>query len=115
MLENHKQTISTLARVRPLFFTDTKSHYQDSAKVIVLKDVEIILPLDEMINIASEKTRLAKAIGDVGREIERIEKLLSDGAFISKAPVHIVEKERQKLNDRKSILMQLEERLSKLN
>lgn len=113
-LENHQQTISSLARVRPLIFTDTKSHNLDKAKVIVLKDVEIMLPLEEMIDVDSERTRITKEIDEVNKEIARISKLLDDESFTSKAPDHIVEKERQKLNNRKSILSQLEERLSKL-
>lgn len=116
-LEKHRSTISTLARIKSLTITesnDRKLFSEINTKSIVLKGIEIFLPIEAMVDLDKEKNRLIQEIEEHEREIIRIEKLLCDNAFITKAPIHIVEKERQKLNDRKEILSTLKESLSHL-
>jgi valyl-tRNA synthetase len=116
-LEAHTQAIATLARVRPLTIIDSKeskSINRDQAKILVLKGVEVILPLAGMIDLDAEKGRLLKEIEAGKAEIARIESLLADSAFLNKAPSHVVEKERNRLSERKETLARLEERLAHL-
>jgi len=67
-----------------------------------------------MIDTDAEKSRLLKETEAIRAEIERIERLLQDEAFTKKAPAAVVEKERQKLSDRKDKLAKLNERLAQL-
>jgi valyl-tRNA synthetase len=116
-LEAHAPAIATLARVRPLTILDSRvgeGTRQDKAKILVLKGVEVILPLEGMIDVDAEKSRLLREIETNRKEISRIECLLADDAFLAKAPAPIVEKERQKLNERRDRLGRLEERLAHL-
>jgi len=87
---------------------------QDQAKILVLKGVEVILPLEGMVDTDAEKSRLLKEVEANQAEIARIEKLLLDESFITKAPAAVVEKERQKLSERKDKLGRLNERLDQL-
>ena len=116
-LESLAPAITVLARVRPLTILDSKEGKgmrQDQAITLVLKGIEVILPLEGMIDFNAEKSRLLKEIEANQADIERIERLLRDGAFLNKAPDSIVEKERQKLNDRRDKLGKLEERLASM-
>jgi valyl-tRNA synthetase len=116
-LEAHAQSIATLARVRPLSIVhsaEEKKLKKGQVKVLVLKGIEIILPLEGMIDVDAEKSRLLKEIEANQAEIARIEKLLADASFIAKAPPAVVEKERQKLSERKGKLTKLSERLAQL-
>ena len=116
-LEAHVEAIHTLARVHPLTISPTgiKSAEEfGKAKILVLKGVEVILPLEGMVDADAERSRLTKEIEANQVEIARIERLLADEAFTGKAPPAIVEKERQKLNDRKDKLVRLKERLAQL-
>jgi len=116
-LEAHVEAIHTLARVHPLTISPTgiKSAEEfGKAKILVLKGVEVILPLEGMVDADAERSRLTKEIEANQAEIARIERLLADEAFTGKAPPAIVEKERQKLNDRKDKLVRLKERLAQL-
>ncbi|MEE8471360.1 MAG: valine--tRNA ligase [Dehalococcoidia bacterium] len=116
-VEAHSPAITTLARVRPLTVLESRTESgtrQDKTKILVLRDVEVILPLEGMLDVDAEKRRLRKEIEAAQAEIGRIEHLLKDEAFLARAPAHIVDKERQKLNDRKDIVGRLEERLTHL-
>jgi valyl-tRNA synthetase len=116
-LEAHVEAIHTLARVRPLTISPTgiKSAEEfGNAKILVLKGVEVILPLEGMVDADAERSRLMKEIEANQAEIARIERLLADESFTGKAPPAVVEKERQKLNDRKDKLARLKERLAQL-
>jgi valyl-tRNA synthetase len=116
-LEAHAQAITTLARVRPLNIVGSAEGLklrQDQAKILVLKGVEVILPLEGMVDADAEKSRLLKEVEANQAEIARIEKLLLDESFTTKAPAAVVEKERQKLSDRKDKLAKLTDRLAQL-
>ncbi len=116
-LEAHAPTISTLARVRPLTFVDgaeSKDLSRDRAKTLVLAGVEVILPLEGMIDVAEEKGRLLKEIESGRSEIARIEGLLAKESFIEKAPAAVVDRERQKLAERRDMLSRLGEKLASL-
>jgi valyl-tRNA synthetase len=117
MLEAHVEAIHTLARVHPLTISPTGIESAEEfgkAKIMVLNGAVVILPLEGMIDTDAEKSRLLKESEAIKAEIERIERLLQDKAFTKKAPAAVVEKERQKLSDRKDKLAKLNERLGQL-
>jgi len=115
--EAHAPTISALAKVRPQIVSPRgipSGEALGNVKVIVLKDVDVILPLEGAIDLDAEKSGLLKEIEASKSEIARIERLLANEAFINKAPASVVEKERQNLSHRKDTLSKLEERLARL-
>ena len=117
-LEAHAAIITNLARVQPLSMLGSGQKAEtgrDEAKILVLKDVEVVLPLKGMVDSAAERERLVKEIEAVQGEIARVERLLGDGAFTGKAPAAVVEKERLKLSERRDRLGRLQERLDQLS
>jgi valyl-tRNA synthetase len=117
MLEAHVEAIHTLARVHPLTISPTGIESAEEfgkAKIMVLNGAVVILPLEGMIDTDAEKSRLLKESEAIKAEVSRIERLLTDDSFINKAPTAVVEKERQKLSDRKDKLAKLNERLTQL-
>jgi len=116
-LETHAEAITNLARVRPLTIVSSEQEVKlkrDQAKILVLKGVEVILPLEGMVDVDAERSRLLKEIEATQAEVSRIERLLSEDSFISKAPPAVVDKERLKLAERKDRLSRLNERLAQL-
>jgi valyl-tRNA synthetase len=67
-----------------------------------------------MVDTDAERSRLLKEIEATQVEVSRIERLLSEESFIAKAPPAVVDKERQKLAERKDKLGRLNERLAQL-
>ena len=86
--------------------TDVPKH---SAR-IVLKDIIVYLPLEEIIDINKEIERIANQISKIQDQIDKSEKKLS-GPFSQRAKLEIVERERNNLEDFKSKKQILEDQL----
>ncbi len=65
--------------------------------MLVLKEAEIVLPWDNMLDIVAEKERLIKEITTIQVLIDQLEQRLADQVFLSKAPLQIIDKEKAKL------------------
>ena len=62
----------------------------------VIDGAEILVPLDELVDIAAEIERLEKEKKRLEGEVMRVDKKLSNQGFVAKAPAAVVEEERQK-------------------
>jgi valyl-tRNA synthetase len=93
------RVISPLARVQPLTILNRANRKTDNSKssVLVLREAEIVLPWENMVNIVTEKERLTKEANIVQSRIDQLKQRLDNRVFLSKAPSQIVEKERAKL------------------
>jgi len=113
-LESHLSAISTLARVRPLTIIDKQDRAarKDEAKVLVLRDVEVILPLSGMVDREAESKWLQREIKKWRGQAARTEAKLQDEQFLSRAPADIVQREREKLAEQKDRLGRLEQELA---
>lgn len=116
MLERHADAIGTLARVRPLrvIRPQEKKGIEEQAKVLVLRDVEVLLPLAGMVDLEAERARLRKEIAGAEAMVSRIEAKLANEQFVSKAPAHVVEKERTAFAEHRDRLGRLRQQLEEL-
>ncbi|MDF1506896.1 valine--tRNA ligase [Robertmurraya sp. DFI.2.37] len=71
----------------------------DKAMTAVVTGAEIILPLEGLINIAEEIARLEKELDKWNKEVERVQKKLSNEGFVKKAPEKVIAEERAKEAD----------------
>ena len=122
-IETQAQAIETLARVRPLTIIGTKDarpgvgggrESEKKAKTVVLDGAEVILPMAGMVDLEAERARLEKEIAGNQAAIARIEAKLKDESFLSKAPPHVVQRERERLATHRDRTERLSERLSEL-
>jgi len=95
----YSQVVQSLARAKPVTFYDSRQRGQagPNAIVLVLKDSEVVIPMESMVNLEVERKRIQKEIEASQDEVARLEARLSNRAFLAKAPAAIVDKERQKL------------------
>ncbi len=114
-LVSYSQAIQTLARVRPIAFLDRSHTHQhgENALALVLKEAEVIIPMESMIDLEAERKRLQKEIEQNEADIARLEATLKDKAFLAKAPPAVIEKEQEKLNLRKDKVERLKQQLAK--
>jgi valyl-tRNA synthetase len=112
----HFQTIESLAHARPLTFLDQRRESRPGENVLVsvLKESEVVIPLESVIDIAAERARLQKEMDHDGAEVSRLETRLEDSQFLTRAPASIVEKERAKLASIKDKLLRLTQELERL-
>ncbi len=110
-LRNKEQIIQVLARTRPLTFHDNKSYNKQNGLTLVLKDVDIVIPLKGVIDLQAEKDRISKEITRHKEDLNKIQSKLSNNSFLQKAPEEIVEKEKRRLEDILPLIKKLEEQL----
>ena len=95
----YSQAIQTLARARPVAFRDGRQEGTagENTLVLLLKETDVVIPMEGMIDLEAEKKRLQKEIEKSQTEVAQLEGRLNDKAFLTKAPAAVVDKERQKL------------------
>ena len=86
----------------------------EKALVMVLTDADVVIPMASMFDIEAEKKRLQKEIEGCEGEIARLKARLSDNNFTTRAPVEVVDKERDKLTTLTDKLERLKQQLNKL-
>jgi valyl-tRNA synthetase len=109
--------IETLAKVRPLTMLSRQEREPDKGKalVLVLKEAEVVLPLAGMMDRLAEEQRLIKESEETEARIAQLDARLRDNAFLSKAPSHVIGKEKQKLAMLEDKLKRLHQELSQLS
>ena len=70
----------------------------------MIDEMEILIPIDGIIDKTRELARLSKEIKGLRNEISILEKKLDNTDFVQKAPSNIVENQRNKLIDYKNKL-----------
>ncbi|TRZ37401.1 valine--tRNA ligase [Niallia circulans] len=71
----------------------------DKAMTSVITGVEIILPLEGLINMEEEIARLTKELDKWTKEVDRVQKKLSNEGFVKKAPEKVIAEEKAKEQD----------------
>ncbi|NLY70133.1 MAG: valine--tRNA ligase [Clostridiales bacterium] len=104
--------IKNLANITEISFVQSKEQVPDEVMSAVVDSVEIFIPLDDLLDYEAEFERLEKEKARLAKEVERLNKKLENQGFISKAPKHIVDEERQKLIKYEDMYKKVEERLA---
>jgi valyl-tRNA synthetase len=86
----------------------------DKEVSIILVDVEIRLPLGDLVDIEQEINRLKQELKRLESEITRGEKMLGNPNFVQKAPKAKVDEEKRKLAGYKEQYQNTKERLEEL-
>jgi valyl-tRNA synthetase len=71
----------------------------EKAMTAVVTGLEIIMPLEGLINIDEEIARLQKEKEKLEKEVERVQRKLANEGFVKKAPEKVIEEERAKEKD----------------
>ncbi|WP_088007254.1 valine--tRNA ligase [Indiicoccus explosivorum] len=80
----------------------------------VVSGAELFMPLEGLIDIAAELTRLGKELDKWNGEVKRVQGKLSNERFTSKAPEAVVEEERAKEKDYLEKRAAVEKRIEEL-
>ena len=89
--------LEKLAGVSEVTFVADRSEVAEKTAAIVTSAAEVLLPLGDMVDTEKEKERLQKEIVRAEAEVKRLETLLANKGFVSKAPQKLVDGEREKL------------------
>ncbi|WP_321372276.1 valine--tRNA ligase [uncultured Desulfuromusa sp.] len=88
--------ICSLARVEELV-VGVAVERPKQASTQVAGEVEVLIPLADLINVTEEEARLNKEIEKIQKDVSFFEKKLSNEKFVANAPAQVLEKDRAKL------------------
>jgi len=80
----------------------------------VLDEATLALPLAGIIDIGAEQKRLKREIDKVGSEIKQLDAKLANEKFVSRAPEHVVEEQRERKSEAEATATKLEQALKRL-
>ncbi|MGH6866079.1 MAG: valine--tRNA ligase [Methyloceanibacter sp.] len=106
----HRDTMLRLARVDSLEF----GRPQAGSVQIVLDEATLALPLAGVIDIDAESKRLKREIDKLGSEIKQLDARLANEKFVSRAPEHVVEEQRERRTEAEAVAAKLEQALRRL-
>ena len=75
---------------------------------------EVYLPLEGLIDVDAERSRLTKEIEKIVKEVAKAEGKLGNASFVDRAPAEVVEQEKARLAEWQAKLAQLREMVSAL-
>ena len=113
--EGSKVFFATLGGASEVRIQEDKTGIAEDAVSAVLPQAVIYIPFSDLVDIEKEIERLNKEKTRLTGEIKRGEGMLSNANFVAKAPEAKIAEERAKLENYKSMMAQVEERLAALS
>ena len=115
-IEAEADVIRALSRVEPLRIVSGSSEGDVGVRgiTLVVSPLVVRLPLEGVVDLDAEGERLRSELADCDRNLERVEKLVSNPNFREKARPDVVENEEARLADLRERKQRLEEILQQL-
>ena len=97
-----------------LIIQKDNSGIDNNAVSIVVDDIKVFIPFEELVDIEEERKRLEDEKKRLESEVSRCEKMLSNPGFVNKAPEAKINEEKEKLQKYIDMLNSTKERLENL-
>lgn len=112
LLEEQKTYLKTLAKASEV--SPLSGDKPEKAVTAVVSQITAYLPLQDMIDLDQEIKRIQAEIKKMEKEMSLAQNKLQNPGFVNKAPVEVVEKEKEKLADYQLKQQKLTARLQEL-
>ena len=114
IFEEGKLFFASLAYASEVIVQADKSGIADDAVSVVIANANVYIPFAELVDIAQEIERLEKEEKKLAGELARVNGMLNNANFVSKAPAAKIEEEKAKLEKYTQMMEQVKERLAQL-
>ena len=114
IFENGKVFFASLGYASEVIIQDNKDGIDSDAVSVVIPNGTIYMPFAELVDIAKEIERLENEEKRLAGELARVNGMLSNERFVSKAPAAKIQEEKDKLEKYTQMMEQVKERLSHL-
>ena len=111
-LINHSEYLIALASCSEVTWVSNQSEVPEDAVSAVIHGAELYLPLDDLIDFEKEMERLQKEKSKLEKEVSRVIGKLNNEGFVSKAPAHLLDEEREKAAKYQEMLTTVEARIA---
>ncbi|MEY3807497.1 MAG: hypothetical protein RI893_473 [Pseudomonadota bacterium] len=112
-LANNRIYLQKLGRLESITWLNSDEVTPESA-IVLVGEMNILIPMAGLIDKEAELARLEKEIQKIHNDLPRVEGKLNNPAFVDKAPPDVIEKEKAKLADFRSMLNNLEQQQRKI-
>ncbi|MEH6556476.1 MAG: valine--tRNA ligase [Oceanicoccus sp.] len=113
-LTDNRQFLMTMAKIDDITWLKEGDESPMSATSLV-GQMEILVPMAGLIDKDAELLRLNKEIEKLQKDLTRIEGKLNNPKFVDKAPLDVVEKEREKQSVQQQSLLKLKQQLQQIS
>ncbi len=103
LMEDYQNYFSKLAKVTELS-VNINGDKLSGAIASVVRNIEIYLPLNGLVDIDKEKEKLAKKLQKLEKEFSGIDRKLKNEKFLANAKAEVIEKEKSKYDEVKAKL-----------
>ena len=114
IFENGKVFFATLGYASEVHVQPDKAGISEDAVSAVIPEAVVYMPFAELVDLEKELARLRKEEERLAGELDRVNKMLSNERFISKAPQAKIDEEKAKLEKYTQMMEQVKERLASL-
>ena len=114
IFEHSKVFFQTLAYASEVVTQNNKDGIGEDAVSAVIPDAVIYMPFAELVDIEKEIERLKKEEERLTKELARVNGMLNNEKFVSKAPEAKIQEEKDKLTKYTQMMEQVKERLDNL-
>ena len=110
-LETHRGVLLRLARLEEIALSEA---LPEGAVQSVIDEATYVLPLAGIVDFKQEGTRLRKEIDKLSSEIDKFDKKLANGKFLSNAPPTVVAEQKERREDAAAALGKLASALARI-
>ena len=113
LIQANREAIEKLANVEGIDFIATHLAKEAGARSTARFDVSVVY--EQKIDIAAERERLQKELAKIEGEMARLQKQLANEQFLAKAPAHVVEGMRKRLEELEVLVVKVRDSLNVLS
>ena len=114
IFEEGKVFFTTLAYASEVIIQSDKSGIDEDAVAVLIPNATVYMPFSDLVDIDKEIERLKNEEKKLEGELKRVNGMLSNEKFISKAPEAKINEEKEKLSKYTVMMEQVKERLKTL-
>ena len=114
IFEEGKVFFTTLAYASEVVIQSDKSGIDEDAVAVLIPNATVYMPFSDLVDIDKEIERLKNEEKKLEGELKRVNGMLSNEKFISKAPEAKINEEKEKLAKYTIMMEQVKERLKTL-
>jgi valyl-tRNA synthetase len=116
ILGKNKPAILRMAKLSDCMIGEVNSLAKCAVTPVALKDwqVQVVVPLEGLVNIEDEVKRLNKAIEKIQKDVTIITQRLANENFVANAPEEVVVQDKEHLEVLKKKIQQMRENLTRL-
>ena len=113
LLETFVPAMQTMVRAKNITVAASGSVPDDAGHTMV-QDIELVVPLSGLIDVAAELEKLDREQAKLDKELQRVRGKLGNEKFLGNAPAEVVAKEKEKLVELEAHLAKNQESVTRL-